>query len=295
MPDFDKIAKPAERLKEAMQNTEKSLNACAKEMGIHPRYLRRYLSGAVEPGARTAPRIAEYLNVSELWLRGYDVPKQRCGMVEKTEIVVQERSSFSLRFRFALEEAQMTANDLSVRTGIPLSMILCYTNGTTTPKEDRLDTIAHALGVSPSWLLGYTDCIDKNKVAPENNQTQHFAFTPQRLRQAMEYLGMSQIELARRTGIHKDRICGYLTGRITPRKQIISKMVSALGISESWVMGYGEDMFAKNDDARIDEISRLRNDADFLEVVTKLADLPDEGYDIVRQMITKLYDANKTI
>lgn len=69
------------------------------------------------------------------------------------------------------------------------------------------------------------------------------ATVPERIREAMDYRGLRQMELVERTGISKSLLNQYIHGRV---KNITSDKVyliaKALGVSETWLMGLDVDM-----------------------------------------------------
>ena len=64
----------------------------------------------------------------------------------------------------------------------------------------------------------------------------------ERLRTALEHLGVSQTELARRSGIPKGSICQYMSGHVKPKSDRIYLICKALGIDEAYLMGYDVQM-----------------------------------------------------
>lgn len=54
-----------------------------------------------------------------------------------------------------MTEREITAAELSRRSGIRASSISDYLKGKYEPKQDKIDLIAEALSVSPAWLMGY--------------------------------------------------------------------------------------------------------------------------------------------
>lgn len=56
----------------------------------------------------------------------------------------------------ALNRKQMTQSELARRSGITQSSISDYINGKYEPKQDKVDRIAAALNISPSFLVGKT-------------------------------------------------------------------------------------------------------------------------------------------
>jgi len=59
-----------------------------------------------------------------------------------------------------------------------------------------------------------------------------------RLKKALEYKGMKQIELADKTNIDKSLISNYLKGKYEAKQNNIYLMAQALDVSEAWLMGY---------------------------------------------------------
>ena len=66
----------AERLKIALQNKGMKQTVLAYRIGVDRSYISNYLSGKYKPSAETHNKIARVLEVSEMWLSGYDVPMQ---------------------------------------------------------------------------------------------------------------------------------------------------------------------------------------------------------------------------
>ena len=61
------------------------------------------------------------------------------------------------RMKSTMEKLDISAAELSRRTGIRSSSISDYLTGKYAPKQDKIDLIAEALGVSPVWLMGWED------------------------------------------------------------------------------------------------------------------------------------------
>lgn len=69
-----------------------------------------------------------------------------------------------------------------------------------------------------------------------------------RLKFALEYAGIGQNELARRCGISKGAVSGWLSGRFTPKRKNSLKIAEILNVSASWLEGttfyiYREERF----------------------------------------------------
>ena len=68
------------------------------------------------------------------------------------------------RIKTALDERNMTASDLARKSGVNKGAISRYLSGEVIPKQSKIDLMARALDVSPSWLLGY-DVNQKGELA----------------------------------------------------------------------------------------------------------------------------------
>lgn len=96
MNDDKRVASTADRLREAMNDAGMTQADLVRATEIHRSAISRYLLGEYEPKAHAVGRMAKALDVSEMWLFGYDVPKQRTATQKKNdtlaEVVVKLRS-----------------------------------------------------------------------------------------------------------------------------------------------------------------------------------------------------------
>ena len=74
---FQQVAPTSERLKLAMDLRGKKQVDLVRETGIDKGSISHYLSGRYEPKQEAVNKLAIALNVSEMWLWGYDVPMER--------------------------------------------------------------------------------------------------------------------------------------------------------------------------------------------------------------------------
>lgn len=63
-------------------------------------------------------------------------------------------AEFKDRLREAMESSGKNQSDLARETGIRQSSISDWLKGKYLAKQDKVDLLSHALGVSPSWLMG---------------------------------------------------------------------------------------------------------------------------------------------
>ncbi len=89
MTNEKRQATTAERLREAMAETGKKQIDLVNETGLQRSAISRYLSGEYEPKQKAINKLAIALNVSEMWLWGFDVPKQRTAAQKKNDDLVQ--------------------------------------------------------------------------------------------------------------------------------------------------------------------------------------------------------------
>ena len=89
MLEIQKVARIADRLREAMNDAEKNQANLVRDTGLQRSAISRYLSGEYEPKALAVGKMARALDVSEMWLFGYDVPKSRTVEQKKNDDLVQ--------------------------------------------------------------------------------------------------------------------------------------------------------------------------------------------------------------
>lgn len=72
-----RVSTTPDRLREAMATREKKQVDIVRETGIDKGSISNYLSGRYEPKQEAIYKLAKVLDVSEMWLWGYDVPMER--------------------------------------------------------------------------------------------------------------------------------------------------------------------------------------------------------------------------
>lgn len=63
-----------------------------------------------------------------------------------------------------------------------------------------------------------------------------------RLREGLDVRGMTQAELAKRSGISKSSISRYVKGDWEGKQSAVYELAKALGVTEAWLMGYDVPM-----------------------------------------------------
>ena len=89
MQKLVRVAGAAERIREAM-NAKGIMQAdLATSTGLSRSTISRYLSGQMEPKPKAIALLARELNVTEMWLWGYDVPQERPLEQKKNDALVK--------------------------------------------------------------------------------------------------------------------------------------------------------------------------------------------------------------
>ena len=74
---YEKVDTTANRLRIAMEKAGKKQADLVREIGIDKGSMSHYLKGRYEPKSDVVFNLAKALNVSEMWLWGYDCEMQR--------------------------------------------------------------------------------------------------------------------------------------------------------------------------------------------------------------------------
>ena len=77
MANWTKISSTSERLQEAMRSAHMKQADLARATGLSKGGISNYVTGRYEPKSDIISKLAKALGVSEMWLWGYDVPKER--------------------------------------------------------------------------------------------------------------------------------------------------------------------------------------------------------------------------
>lgn len=89
MEKYQRVALTKDRLREALDSTGKKQIDLVRETGLNRGTISRYLSGEVEPRQEAAVKLARALDVSEMWLWGYDTKPDRSPEQKKNDDLVK--------------------------------------------------------------------------------------------------------------------------------------------------------------------------------------------------------------
>ena len=117
MPNgFKRIATTSERIKEAMKATGKKQIDLCRETGIDKGSVSHYVSGRYEPKQDAIYKLASALDVSEMWLWGYDAPMERPQMQKNNDAIadiVLRLQSDNIFLEFVKEANKLDPDKLS--------------------------------------------------------------------------------------------------------------------------------------------------------------------------------------
>lgn len=107
MDKWSRSAKTSDRLKEAMYVSNIKQADLARLTGISKGGISNYVTGRYEPKSDIISKLAAALNVSEMWLWGYDVPMERKKEISPSEPILTEGEELMIEiFRLIPEEQQ---------------------------------------------------------------------------------------------------------------------------------------------------------------------------------------------
>lgn len=111
---MEKSSSTADRLRQALQQTGMKQIELARQTGLDRSAISRYLSGGYEPKQDAIHKMAKVLDVSEMWLWGFDVPMQRPAEQKKNdqlvELIAMLRRDPGL-FDFVVSVSKLSAED----------------------------------------------------------------------------------------------------------------------------------------------------------------------------------------
>ena len=116
--------------------------------------------------------------------------------------------------------------------------------------------------------------------------------TEKRLRQAMDMAHKKQADLVTDTGLNKSTISRYCSGDAEPKANAISKLATALDVSEMWLWGYDVPMERpegqKKNDQLVKLVVRMRSDSEFAKAVSMLDKLSPAQFGAILGMLSAM-------
>lgn len=112
MGGLDRPATTAERLQIALSNLKLKQIELSRLCGIDRGTINNYVLGKYEPKSDAVAKMAMALNVSEMWLWGYDVPMERETTPPESITLTEGESMLLELFRRVPEEHQQMVLDM---------------------------------------------------------------------------------------------------------------------------------------------------------------------------------------
>lgn len=158
-----------------------------------------------------------------------------------------KKKEFSERLAEALSIREMTAAQLSRKTGIPEGTISCYKKGLYEAKQNRLWQIACALDVNPAWLMGYDVPMDR-----ESETDNPYLTLAQVIKKYRKKKNLSKDAAADQLGISVDKLDQYESEKAPIEGNILQRMIQFYEIPED------ECSIASNNDFLSDSVNVAR-------------------------------------
>lgn len=110
-----------------------------------------------------------------------------------------------------------------------------------------------------------------------------------RLQKALQLRGFRAQDLVERTGIPKNTMSYYLSGKTEPKADRLYKLAAALDVSEAWLLGYDVAMQRspeqKKNDQLVELVARMKNDEEFYKAVSALSELDTVQFQTVARLL----------
>ena len=110
-----------------------------------------------------------------------------------------------------------------------------------------------------------------------------------RIKEALNLRGMKQVDLAALSGISKQSINCYVSGKYEPKQEALYKMGKALDVAEMWLAGYDIPMerpvAQKENDQLVDLVERIKQEKDFRQLIMRISHLKPQQLEAVKNLL----------
>lgn len=118
MEVWSRSATTSERLCEAMLEANMKQADLARATGLSKGGISNYVMGRYEPKSDIISKLASALNCSEMWLMGYDVPRERKKNIpDKLQLTECEEKMLKLFRQVPEDKKQMVIDIIEVTLG----------------------------------------------------------------------------------------------------------------------------------------------------------------------------------
>ena len=125
-----------------------------------------------------------------------------------------------------------------------------------------------------------------------------------RIKIAMQTFGITQAELARRTGISKGALSSYLSGGYSPKQKTLYVLADNLDVSAAWLMGYDVPMqrvkvhihqrditeISASIGEQLEELEKTHHYSE--QFVADSMDIPLDYYQMMKRGENRVFDSN---
>lgn len=119
MEIWSRSATTSQRLREAMAEANMKQADLARATGLSKGGISNYVIGRYEPKSDIISKLANALNCSEMWLMGYDVPKERKkNTPDEIQLTEGEKEFLELFRRIPEDKQQMAVQMIRAALGI---------------------------------------------------------------------------------------------------------------------------------------------------------------------------------
>lgn len=235
----ERVATPAQRIKEALTMRNMKQTELSNITGICKPAISSYVTGKYNPKPVSLFKIAKALDVSEEWLSGLDVQMQNryieknddCGNLHEQNTISDESQInkeaddvFSKKLiRFA-QRLGINQNQIAEKMKVAKSTVSYWFNGRSIPPLGKMQELANLLGISVS------DLVDEETYGiPENDRK----IMAKNIKRYMEKNDVNRQQLCEALGFNYSTLSEWLQGENYPRIEKISAMAKYFGCKKS--------------------------------------------------------------
>ena len=167
--------------------------------------IQKWESGVAEPPLKKLKELAILLNADINDMTNKDLKGESFqGHSGRHELT-------SKRLRLAMSNANITAQELSIRSGVSKASISQYVNGSHKPSHISSEKIAPVLNVNPLWLMGFDVPIKESTPSLSEGTAMNVGQFIKKLRNDR---GMTLEEFGDKIGVGKSTVRKWETGMI---------------------------------------------------------------------------------
>lgn len=150
----------AERLKIALEMRAMKAVDLSEKTGISKPSISCYLSGKYEPSPVALYKMGKALNVSDMWLYGFDAPMQR-SMEQLNNDIIGDLVTLAAKRKYnrikeVRQSVGITEEKLASEIGIDLETLSKFESWEEEPTTKQYIKISEVTGKSITYIMGYS-------------------------------------------------------------------------------------------------------------------------------------------